>query len=289
MNKKSLVWSLAIFMLFTALTAQDLPGRSAFSLVRSGDEGIQIRFELPQWELESVKRDGQSLQRVKVADVQYDFIGEEETLPVFAIMVAIPYSGGVNLSSEPTFSTRRQSLRPDFISALNADREAGKYGARLYPENAVQISEPQVLRDFRVVALNVRPFQYDSHSGELLVTESLDIRLDFNSSPSVNETAPPQSLSPAFEKIYKGFILNYSEAAGRALAQVPGVTLCYHRRTQPGVWDWPLFCMIHARSRPEALAVLDRARALPELAGVPHKILFSTRCFKQRGALIEAA
>lgn len=79
------------------------------------------------------------------------------------------------------------------------------------------------------------------------------------------------------------------EAAGRALSQVPGVTLCYQRRTVPGVWDWPLFCMIHARSRPEAMAVLDRARALPDLAGVPHKILFSTRCFKQRGALIEAA
>lgn len=79
------------------------------------------------------------------------------------------------------------------------------------------------------------------------------------------------------------------EAAGRALAQVPGVTLCYQRRLVPGVWDWPLFCMIHARSREEALEVLDRARTLPELAEVPHKILFSTRCFKQRGALIEAA
>lgn len=79
------------------------------------------------------------------------------------------------------------------------------------------------------------------------------------------------------------------EAAGRALSQVPGVTLCYQRRTVPGVWDWPLFCMIHARSRPEALAVLDRARALPDLAEAPRKILFSTRCFKQRGALIEAA
>lgn len=79
------------------------------------------------------------------------------------------------------------------------------------------------------------------------------------------------------------------EAAGRALSQVPGVTLCYQRRLVPGVWDWPLFCMIHARSRPEALEVLDRARALPELTGVPHKVLFSTRCFKQRGALIEAA
>lgn len=74
--------------------------------------------------------------------------------------------------------------------------------------------------------------------------------------------------------------------AGPALAAVPGVTLCYQRRTVPGVWDYPLFCMIHARSRDEALAVLDRARALPELAGAEHRVLFSTRCFKQRGALI---
>lgn len=79
------------------------------------------------------------------------------------------------------------------------------------------------------------------------------------------------------------------EPAGRALAQVPGVTLCYQRRIVPGLWDWPLFCMIHGRSRAEAMEVLDRARELPDLADIPHKILFSTRCFKQRGALIEVA
>ena len=78
-------------------------------------------------------------------------------------------------------------------------------------------------------------------------------------------------------------------AAGAALARVPGVTLCYQRRTVPGLWDWPLFCMIHARSRADAMAVLDQARALPELAGVPHRILFSTRCFRQRGATITEA
>ena len=78
-------------------------------------------------------------------------------------------------------------------------------------------------------------------------------------------------------------------AAGAALSAIPGVTLCYQRRTVPGVWDWPLFCMIHARSRPEAMAVLDQARALPELAGAAHRILFSTRCFRQRGATITEA
>ena len=76
------------------------------------------------------------------------------------------------------------------------------------------------------------------------------------------------------------------EEAGTALAQVPGVTLCYQRRTVPGLWNWPLFCMIHARTRPEAMKVLEGARALPSLRGVPHRILFSTRCFRQRGATI---
>jgi DNA-binding Lrp family transcriptional regulator len=78
--------------------------------------------------------------------------------------------------------------------------------------------------------------------------------------------------------------------AGLALAALPGVTLAYERRPVPGVWPYRLYCMIHARSRPEALAVLSKARALPALQGVDHRVLFSTRCFKQSGArLAEAA
>jgi hypothetical protein len=78
-------------------------------------------------------------------------------------------------------------------------------------------------------------------------------------------------------------------AAGRTLAGMPGVTLCYQRRTVPGVWPYGLYSMIHGRSRTEALEVLDRARALPEMDGAASKALFSTRCFKQTGALITEA
>ncbi|MFN4192776.1 MAG: Lrp/AsnC family transcriptional regulator [Tabrizicola sp.] len=77
--------------------------------------------------------------------------------------------------------------------------------------------------------------------------------------------------------------------AGQALAALPGVTLAYERRPVPGVWPYRLFCMIHARSRPEALDVLDKARALPALAGMNHRVLFSTRCFKQSGARLSEA
>lgn len=80
------------------------------------------------------------------------------------------------------------------------------------------------------------------------------------------------------------------DAAGRALATLPGVTLCYQRQTVPGVWPYGLYSMIHATSRPAALEVLGAARALPELRGALAKPLFSTRCFKQTGArIVEAA
>ncbi len=78
------------------------------------------------------------------------------------------------------------------------------------------------------------------------------------------------------------------ETAGRALAGHRGVTLCYRRETVPGVWDFPLYSMIHAQSRAEALDTLAGAVALPALAGASHRVLFSTRCFKQQGALLQA-
>ncbi len=75
--------------------------------------------------------------------------------------------------------------------------------------------------------------------------------------------------------------------AGPLLAAQPGVTLCYERRPVPGIWPYRLYSMIHARSRPEAISVLDRVCALPEFADIPHVPLFSVQCFKQMGALVD--
>ena len=75
-------------------------------------------------------------------------------------------------------------------------------------------------------------------------------------------------------------------AIGPQLAAIPGVTLCYRRRAVPGIWPYQLYCMIHGKSREAALAVLANARKLPALSTADHRVLFSTRCFKQSGAQI---
>lgn len=78
------------------------------------------------------------------------------------------------------------------------------------------------------------------------------------------------------------------DTAGPALAAYPGITLCYERNPVEDVWPYRLYSMIHARTRNEALDVLAGAKDLPELARARNKVLFSTRCFKQTGALIQA-
>lgn len=69
---------------------------------------------------------------------------------------------------------------------------------------------------------------------------------------------------------------------GRQMAEADCVTLCYRRPRRPGRWDYSLFCMVHGRDRAQVEAqVAELALRFP----YEHKLLFSTRRFKQCGAL----
>jgi len=76
------------------------------------------------------------------------------------------------------------------------------------------------------------------------------------------------------------------DKAGAALAALPGINLCYRRTRYENAWPFNLYCMVHAKSRNEALAVISEASVAAGLQSYPREILFSTRCFKQTGALI---
>jgi DNA-binding Lrp family transcriptional regulator len=69
------------------------------------------------------------------------------------------------------------------------------------------------------------------------------------------------------------------------LVRNPRVTLCYRRRRRPPDWPFNLYCMVHAKSRPAALATVGELNAAAGIAGHAQTVLFSPRCFKQRGAV----
>ena len=71
---------------------------------------------------------------------------------------------------------------------------------------------------------------------------------------------------------------------GQCFSEHDFVTLCYRRPRQLPQWPYNLFCMIHGQDHD---AVLDHIAKLAEQCvdvPVQHEVLFSLRCFKQRGA-----
>lgn len=72
---------------------------------------------------------------------------------------------------------------------------------------------------------------------------------------------------------------------GKRISQQECVNLCYQRPRQGETWPYNLYCMIHGKSRD---LVLQQWAALQQscgLSGIAFEVLFSRRCFKQRGAL----
>jgi siroheme decarboxylase len=73
---------------------------------------------------------------------------------------------------------------------------------------------------------------------------------------------------------------------GATLARLPGISLCYRRTRMKNVWPYNLYCMVHAKARDNALELIASASETEELKGCSRQILFSTRCFKQTGAML---
>lgn len=73
------------------------------------------------------------------------------------------------------------------------------------------------------------------------------------------------------------------------LAAAPSVTLCYERPRRLPHWRYNLFCMIHGRDRDLVHSEIAALAARVGPASRGHDILFSRRCFRQRGARLSAA
>ena len=72
---------------------------------------------------------------------------------------------------------------------------------------------------------------------------------------------------------------------GQCFGQFDFVTLSYRRPRHMPDWPYNLFCMIHGQDRDDVLNNLQLMINSCEVNNIPHSVLFSTRCFKQRGAI----
>ena len=75
------------------------------------------------------------------------------------------------------------------------------------------------------------------------------------------------------------------DSIGECFGRFDFVTLSYRRPRRLPDWPYNLFCMIHGQDREDVLLNLQRLIDNCETQQLNHSVLFSNRCFKQRGAV----
>ncbi len=87
-----------------------------------------------------------------------------------------------------------------------------------YPSNIATIKgenhhEAIMIRGIRILELSLYPIQFNPATRQLKVNSKIEVRLDYET-PAQVEEIDPRLESPAFEKLYQSFILNYKYRPG---------------------------------------------------------------------------
>ncbi len=76
---------------------------------------------------------------------------------------------------------------------------------------------------------------------------------------------------------------------GSCISRYDFVNLCYQRPRHLPDWPYNLFCMIHGLDKDDVNRQVELVISQCGLSGYSNDILFSRRCFKQRGAAYTAS
>lgn len=74
------------------------------------------------------------------------------------------------------------------------------------------------------------------------------------------------------------------EETGNKIAGYSFVTLCYQRKPIPGVWDYNLYFMVHGSDKQEVKDQIQQLLGDLKIPASSFQILFSKKCYKQKGA-----
>lgn len=105
----SALLSLSLCLAFALITeSQPVQHREAFEITARSRNYMDIRFTLPEFEMEDVTAGGQSFQKIMLPGAGTTMTSGLPELPVLTLNLAIPRQGSVNLQ---VLSSRTTSLQ----------------------------------------------------------------------------------------------------------------------------------------------------------------------------------
>jgi hypothetical protein len=211
-------WLLAILLIATApILANTHLDRPAFTILSKTNGYIEIQFDLPDYELIQQNHAGTSYQKIDMQNATYPSESGMPELPVISTMIAIPDLGKASVEFVSSSTELITGFTPSPVQEEGSDKDAFFFnpdyynGRKSIASEVLSFSKPQIMRDMRVILVQVQPFLWDANSHELVINKQINFRVNLSDEPGVNEFVGSRAISPSFDKIYNAQILNYQD------------------------------------------------------------------------------
>ncbi len=202
----------------------------ALELLNGDPANVELRMGEPMVERGTIEMNGEVMTTISLPSEGTQLHAGYPDLPRVTRMVLVAPHGNVSAELVHTeyrteILTRRVAPKAslDESRGLDAVALAEVYAEdAFWPPQVVEISEPMLLRDARVVVLIVNPVQYNPVTGELRIFEQLDLAVRDAGGTGLNEQViEPVSLTPGFKKLYSSLV-NFEHSALDDLPVMPG-------------------------------------------------------------------
>ncbi|MCK4414152.1 MAG: carboxypeptidase regulatory-like domain-containing protein [Candidatus Eisenbacteria sp.] len=196
------------------------------------DRGIVLDFELPALRQVAVEAEGGTYQVLTIDDGGFAGAEGAPMVPTYSRLLQIPDRAGVTVTVTHFETTelsdyRLLPMQPGKPGALV--RDAGAYAQAGYPQiERVQIGEPAIARNLRVVPITFHPVRHDPLGEKVEVAHRIQVRIDFTGEDLRNvKTFHHATIPPSFDQIYRHTVVNYrGPSRGQTVSLGSYVIIC---------------------------------------------------------------
>ncbi len=171
---------------------------------------MTLRFESPELEIQQDKTS--DFHQITMASAVSTPETGSPDLPIFGTSIILPAQGSYSIETIVHSQTAYSGIKPlpvydtDERSAFDPQKY---YAVRSQP--VVQPGEISMLRDFRILPLQINPTAWDAESQKLTVYEELEIRISFSGETTTTDLPQYSGYSPAFRNLYAANLLNFED------------------------------------------------------------------------------
>ncbi len=226
---KKLVILILIFISITLFSIRveilDNAHKPLFENQYSDLKTTEIHFSLGEYETENISESGKNFQKISYWNEGELLEFGKPELPTFTRLIALPNEGAISVEM---ISYRKEVLsdilvypQQELLSESQPNRneftidELFYSGDEVFPRNIVEVGEPAIMRDLRVVNVTVNPFQYDPRTRELTIYKDVELVVNCEGSGGINVKTNDKPNSKSFESTYKSLLLNYDSESKR--------------------------------------------------------------------------